>query len=736
MSFLKRQNNPKVIINTEMFNNNYFFQKLKEDIPKPKIDKTKNNFYNINLTTNNIINNNTNNNNNIINTNKSQYYNNIYQLKENYLQKKEKSEKILIKNILKIPLNNNISKKRNLKNNESSISNSTNSTTINLNPSISERYIIKIPKIFSKKQIRNNSFSAVKKNNEILSVKDNEINLEDLLLIEEKFTQLKMNFSYKNLNYQILLIQIYEWWNFYFNCSLNGYIEKYFIEKNSKQIIHFYNIIQFVFIMILYELCFFPNLIVRNKNKIKSVLILLQKNLLLIIDFILQKIDYQFTNNLWVEKIFFLLKNKFSINIQDHIIQIQNNNQIIYNIINEILIIIQVISDLKNYNSLILLYDIFYNKSEKEILSFTNENINNIFFNKIYKCFNPNSSLVPANIKYHINNNNYLDDNKNYSPSNKIINTIYSNKKKKLLKAKSNTFLKNIFSINDNNHNKILYDNKTNSNKTLSDSKNYSDKNYYSENNNNNSLNNILTNNNNILNNMIYYKIKNYSVDNLNNNKNTNLQNKNVQNLKNINSIYQKITVEQKKILTIPFIKTPSLKKLTLILDLDETIINFKITNIKINEGKLLLRPYLKDFLKEISKLYEIILFTAAIKDYAEPIINLIEKEEKFFSFKFYREHTIIINNFFVKDISLIGRDIDKIIIVDNLPQNFMLQKENGILIKSFYGENKEDNSLFHLLKILIRIYNENDDVRNSIKKYKNEILRKVTSSIDIEKDL
>jgi hypothetical protein len=249
--------------------------------------------------------------------------------------------------------------------------------------------------------------------------------------------------------------------------------------------------------MILYELCFFPNLIVRNKNKIKSVLILLQKNLLLIIDFILQKIDYQFTNNLWVEKIFFLLKNKFSINIQDHIIQIQNNNQIIYNIINEILIIIQVISDLKNYNSLILLYDIFYNKSEKEILSFTNEDINNIFFNKIYKCFNPNSSLVPANIKNHINNNNYLDDNKNYSPSNKIINTIYSNKKKKLLKAKSNTFLKNIFSINDNNHNKILYDNKTNSNKSLSDSKNYSDKNYYSENNNNNSLNNILTNNNN-----------------------------------------------------------------------------------------------------------------------------------------------------------------------------------------------------------------------------------------------
>ena len=49
----------------------------------------------------------------------------------------------------------------------------------------------------------------------------------------------------------------------------------------------------------------------------------------------------------------------------------------------------------------------------------------------------------------------------------------------------------------------------------------------------------------------------------------------------------------------------------------------------------------------------------------------------------------------------MIGRDIAKCIIVDNIPQNFRLQKENGIFIKSFYSENKNDDSLIQLGPIL-----------------------------------
>ena len=81
----------------------------------------------------------------------------------------------------------------------------------------------------------------------------------------------------------------------------------------------------------------------------------------------------------------------------------------------------------------------------------------------------------------------------------------------------------------------------------------------------------------------------------------------------------------------------------------------------------------------------------------------------------------------YIKDLSKIGRDLSKTIIVDNLPQSFKLQRENGILINSFYGDNMDDRALYELKRILINIYNEKTDVRDSIIKYKEDIIKNVT---------
>ena len=64
------------------------------------------------------------------------------------------------------------------------------------------------------------------------------------------------------------------------------------------------------------------------------------------------------------------------------------------------------------------------------------------------------------------------------------------------------------------------------------------------------------------------------------------------------------------------------------------------------------------------------------------------------------------------------------------MPQNYRLQKENGILIKSFYGEDIYDDALSSLGDILIKIADEFNDVRDGIAKYKNEILNKVSSNL------
>jgi hypothetical protein len=118
--------------------------------------------------------------------------------------------------------------------------------------------------------------------------------------------------------------------------------------------------------------------------------------------------------------------------------------------------------------------------------------------------------------------------------------------------------------------------------------------------------------------------------------------------------------------------------------------------------------------------------------DIADEIINFIEKKEKYFEYRLYVQHATIIENEFVKEIKRIGRPIDKIIIVDNFSQNYKTNKKNAINIKSYFEKNCNDNTLIELEKILPKIINNGNDVRNGIEKYRNEIIGKVSSNIDI----
>ena len=170
-------------------------------------------------------------------------------------------------------------------------------------------------------------------------------------------------------------------------------------------------------------------------------------------------------------------------------------------------------------------------------------------------------------------------------------------------------------------------------------------------------------------------------------------------------------------------------KKFTLVLDLDETLISFRLDE---NLHSILkMRPGLSNFLTNVKKKYEIIAFTAGTQDYADPILDKIEKNGKIFAKRLYRQHTILKNNIYIKDLSRLGRDLSKIIIVDNMPQNFSLQKENGILIKNFFGQEKYETTLNDLSNILLKIAsNPNNDVRKELKKFREEIFTKITTNL------
>ena len=196
--------------------------------------------------------------------------------------------------------------------------------------------------------------------------------------------------------------------------------------------------------------------------------------------------------------------------------------------------------------------------------------------------------------------------------------------------------------------------------------------------------------------------------------------------------IYQKSPIrpikkgkEKEKInkIEIPYIKNPSDKKYTLILDLNKTLAFFDKSSKSIS-----LRNGLFSFLSMLKPYYEIISFSCEPNEVTESIIKDIESQKIYFDYNLTREHSILYENTLVKDISLIGRDTSKVIIVDDDENCFQLNNENGIKISEFNGNNGIDNSLFELKKILILIYRKNyDDVRVAIKEFSNEIRNKVS---------
>ena len=164
-------------------------------------------------------------------------------------------------------------------------------------------------------------------------------------------------------------------------------------------------------------------------------------------------------------------------------------------------------------------------------------------------------------------------------------------------------------------------------------------------------------------------------------------------------------------------------KKYTLVLDLDETLIHYSDVE---EDGKVNFRPHLDKFFSEIMKHYEIIIFTASRKDYADTILDYLDPENEIFIERYYREDLKEGDNCFIKDLDILKRDISKIIIIDNLPDNFKKQKDNGIFINSWYNDSK-DVALLNLIPVLFEIVEkEVEDVRLFLKSFKERMIENI----------
>ena len=170
--------------------------------------------------------------------------------------------------------------------------------------------------------------------------------------------------------------------------------------------------------------------------------------------------------------------------------------------------------------------------------------------------------------------------------------------------------------------------------------------------------------------------------------------------------------------------------KKTLILDLDETLVHSAFSpfsrksDLELNiyiEGEnrmlyVLKRPYVDRFLYELSSLYELVIFTASISPYANPLLDELDKN-KFIKYRLFREHCTYENGIYIKDLKIFDRKINNMIIIDNNPLSYDNNIENGLPILSWY-ENIHDDELLKLIPILKYISNPSiHDVRPIINK-------------------
>jgi len=160
--------------------------------------------------------------------------------------------------------------------------------------------------------------------------------------------------------------------------------------------------------------------------------------------------------------------------------------------------------------------------------------------------------------------------------------------------------------------------------------------------------------------------------------------------------------------------------KKTLVLDLDETLVHSSFTWIPdadfiidieldgaVYKVYVRKRPGVDEFLKAVGEKFEVVIFTASLAKYADPLLDILD-QSKVVSKRLFREACVQHYGNYVKDLSLLGRKMENSIIVDNSPFSYMFQPDNAIPITSWFND-KADTQLYDLLPFLDRLMEVED---------------------------
>lgn len=174
--------------------------------------------------------------------------------------------------------------------------------------------------------------------------------------------------------------------------------------------------------------------------------------------------------------------------------------------------------------------------------------------------------------------------------------------------------------------------------------------------------------------------------------------------------------------------KTPFHLPKTLVLDLDETLIHSTSKPIghlssssrllgfgRRNKGHTVevvlggrstlyhvyKRPFVDYFLRKVSAWYTLVVFTASMQEYADPVIDWLDAGRGILARRLFREScTQLPNGSYIKDLSVVERDLSRVCLIDNSPVSYRGNEANGIPIEG-WTHDPLDEALLDLLPIL-----------------------------------
>lgn len=185
-----------------------------------------------------------------------------------------------------------------------------------------------------------------------------------------------------------------------------------------------------------------------------------------------------------------------------------------------------------------------------------------------------------------------------------------------------------------------------------------------------------------------------------------------------------------------------TMPKKTLVLDLDETLIHSMAKGGRMSTGHMVevklaaptayhgvslgpqhpilyyvhKRPHCDEFLRKVSQWYNLVIFTASVQEYADPVIDWLELERKYFTGRYYRQHCTFRTGAYIKDLGSIEPDLSKVIILDNSPLSYIFHEgeihrrrsksvrlltrtDNAVPIEGWIND-PTDNDLLHLVPL------------------------------------